>query len=310
MTGDIDSEIVIAIIDPMSEANLPWTPGDVLIFRCRAGAVAPAFAGRLAIDGDAVDLQFSLEMVEDVNATGRADVVYTVNGCGAHTCWGRLYIVEWDGVGFVNRIPEMKDSASPTFTVQDRRVVVDIGGIGSAGAGHQRSQQEIWEWDGRQFSLSEQITGPPTAVVHYLHDADEALARGDYGEAIGYYEQVQEETRLPAGLFLETEEQSLVVMRAYARFKLIVAYAVSGDLWRAQKQYDALLAEHPGGTPGSPYVILGEVFWSEFLTDEAPAAACAAAVVIGESNPTLAEQLYAGYANPEYEAADLCKIGR
>ncbi len=310
MTGDIDPETVVALIDPMPEVDLPWVPGDVLIFQCRGGAVVPAYVGRLATGGDPADLQFSLEKVEDVNGTGRADVVYTVSSCGAHTCWGRLYIIEWDGAGFVNRIPDMEDYAYPTFTVDDGRVVVDTGGIGSAGAGHQRSYQEIWVWDGRQFSRSEQIVGPPTALVHRLHDGDEALARGDYGEAISHYQQALEDTLLPVGLFLETDEQGTAVIRAYARFKLIVAYAVSGDLWRAQKQYDSLLAEHPGGTPGSPYVILGQAFWSEFLTNEAPASACAAAVAIAESNPTLAEQLYAGYANSEYEPADLCRVGR
>lgn len=309
ITGDMNPEVVVAVVDPMPEFDLPWPPGDVLIFQCKAGAVVPTYQGRQAIGEEPGDLQFSLEKVEDVNSTGRADVVYITSSCGAHTCMDRLYIVEWDGAGFVNRIPDIDYFPHATFTVEEGRVVVDAGGIGSAGAGYQRSYQEIWAWDGRQFSLIEQNIGPPTALVHYIHDGDEALAQGDYGEAIGHYQRALEDTSLPIGLFLETEEQAAAVLKAYARFKMLVAYAASGDGRRAQSQYDTLLTEHPGGSPGTPYLLLAQAFWSDFVANESPSSACAAAVTIAESNPTLAEQLYAGYANPEYEAADLCRVG-
>ena len=123
-----------------------------------------------------------MQKVEDVNGTGRADVIYFTRSCGAHTCWDRLYIVEWDGAGFVNRIPDLADFPHAAFSVGDGRVVVDAGGIGSVGAGYQRSYQEIWEWDGRQFTLTEQVVGPSTALMHYIHDGDAALAQGDYGD--------------------------------------------------------------------------------------------------------------------------------
>jgi hypothetical protein len=253
-------------------------------------------------------LSFTLEEVEDVNGTGRADVVYVTSSCGAHTCWERLYIVEWDGAGFVNRIPDMVEHPYPTFAVGDGQVLVDVGGIGSVGAGYQRSYGEAWEWDGKLFAVTEQIVGPPTALVHFIHDGDEALTQGDYGGAINHYQGALDRTDLPAGLFLENEEQGSAIVRAYARFKLVVAYAAAGDGRGAQSQYDLLMAEHPEGTPGHPYTLLGRAFWDDFLANEAPRSACAAAVALAESTPTLAEQLYAGYANPEYGPADLCRL--
>jgi len=310
MTGDMDPEIVVALIDPLSTVDLPWSQGEVLILQCRGGAVVPVYQGRLAVEQEPEAIEFMLRTVEDVNGTGRADLVYATRTCGANTCWDRLYVIEWDGAGFVNRVPNMADFAYPTFTVGDGQIVVDVGGIDSAGAGYQRGDRETWEWDGRQFVLTAQSVGPPTALVHYLHDGDVALSRGDYGGAIGRYQAALEDTILPTGLFLETEELGRAVVSAYARFKLVVAYAASGDGRGAQSQYELLIAEHPDGSPGYPYALLGQEFWIDFVANNSPRSACAAAVVIAESDPTLAEQLYAGYANPEYEPADLCPVER
>lgn len=310
ITGDIDSEIVVALMDPAPEFDLPWPSGDVFIFQCQDGVVVPAYQGRLATGQDPSDLQFTLYKVEDVNDTGRADVVFGTSSCGAHTCWNRLYVVEWDGAAFVNRVPDMLDYPFATFTVGDGQILVDVAGIGSAGAGYQRSYQEIWRWDAVQFANTEQIVGPPTALVHYVHDGDDALVGGDYGEAINHYQTALDDISLPAGLFLETEEQGMAIVRAYARFKLVVAYAASGDRDSAQSQHSLLMAEYPEGTPGSPYALIGQAFWHDFSANGVPRLACAAAVAVAEDDPTLAERLYAGYANPEYEPADLCRLER
>jgi hypothetical protein len=308
MTGDTDPEIVVALTDAAPESDLPWPPGDVLIFQCQGGAVVPAFQGRLAVDQDPDVVGFSLRTVEDVNGTGRADVVYVAHACGAHTCWDRLFILEWDGAGFVNRVRDMGEYLDAAFTLDDARVLVDVGVIGSVGAGYQRTYQEVWEWDGRRYALAEGVVGPPTALVHYIHAGDDALAGAEYGAAIGHYQAALDATSLPAGLSLETEEQGAATIEAYARFKLVVAYAASGDGRGAQTQYDLLIAEHPDGTPGYPYVLLAQAFWSAFLADDAPRSACDAVVALVESDPTLVERLYAGYANPEYEPRDLCRL--
>lgn len=309
LTGDADPEVVVALIDPAPEFDLPWPPGDVLILQCQGGAVVPAYQGRAAVGEGPSDLSFNLHRIEDVNRTGRADVVYATSSCGAHTCWDRLYIVEWDGTGFTNRIPGMGDYPHPTFNVSAGRVLVEVGGIASAGAGYQRSYSEGWEWDGRQFVVVERTVGPPTALIHYVHDGDDALARGDYGGAIGHYQSALDDTSLLAGLFLESEEEGTLTVRAYARFKLVVAFGAAGDGRGGQSQYDLLLAEHPEGTSGYPYARLGQAFWGDFVAHEAPRSACAAAVAVAESDPNVAERLYAGYANPEYGAPDLCRIG-
>jgi hypothetical protein len=309
LTGDKEPEIVVNLIDPAPEFDLPWPVGDLLIFKCHAGAQQLAYQGRATADQDMVaDLQFKLLQVEDVNTTGRADVVYITSSCGAHTCYDQLYIMEWDGSGFVNRIPAISAHPYATFSITEGQVIVDVGGIGSAGAGLQRVYQEVWQWDGREYVLADEIVGPPTALVHYIHDGDNALARGEYSEAIDHYRAALEDTGLPSGLFWQDEVQSQETIRAYARFKLVVAYAASGNAQEAQSQLDLLGTEYPQGSVGYPYTQMGQAFWREYETSDAPKKACAAAVSIAEADPSLAERLYAGYANPEYTPPDLCRL--
>jgi hypothetical protein len=146
------------------------------------------------------------------------------------------------------------------------------------------------------------------ALVHYVHDGDGALLRGDYAGAIGHYQGALGDASLPAGLFLESEEQGTAIVKAYARFKLVVAYASAGDGPGAQAQMDLLMAEHAEGTPGYPYALVAQAFWGDFVANGAPRSACAAAVALSEGDPALAERLYAGYANQVYEPADLCRL--
>jgi hypothetical protein len=309
LTGDNEPEIVVNLIDPAPEFDLPWPVGDLLIFKCQAGAQQLAYQGRATVDQDmSADLQFKLLQVEDVNITGRADVVYITSSCGAHTCNDQLYILEWDGNGFVNRIPAISAHPSATFSITERQVIVDVGGIGSAGAGLQRTYQEVWQWDGREYVLTDEIVGPPTALIHYVHDGDSALARGEYSEAFDHYQAALGDTSLPSGLFWQDEAQSQETIRAYVRFKLVVAYAASGNTQEAQTQFDLLGTEYPQGSVGYPYAQMGQAFWREYETSGVPRLACAAAVSIAEADPSLAERLYAGYANPEYTPQDLCRL--
>ncbi len=308
LSGDRDAEIVVALVDPQPEFDLPWPAGDLLIFQCQAGGVVPVYRGRTADDAVPADANFSLQKIEDVNGTGLADVVYTTTTCGAHTCFERLYIVEWDGTGFVNRIPALVDQPYPTFTLEEGRLLVQAGGIGSVGAGVQRGHSEVWTWNGQTFTQTETLVGPPLILAHYLHDGDELLAQGDYAGAIEAYQQAIDDKTLDSGLFSSSEAEGKAIVRAYARFKLMVAHAAAGDEARAEDYYNLLLQEHPEGTAGYPYVALAQAFRLAYARYGDPVGACEAAVAVAQNDPTPADILYAGYGNPNYVPADLCRL--
>jgi hypothetical protein len=309
MTGDRDDELVVFLVDPSPEGGVvQWPPGEVLIFRCEGGKVVPAFLGRSADDEDWDWFSFHRQKLEDVNDNGLADLVYVTRTCGAHTCFDRLYVIEWDGAAFVNQARSMEAYPFPTFMVGQGQVYVDIGGIGSAGAGIQRSHEEVWTWDGGRYTLSEEFIGQPLVLVQYVHDGDEALARGGYAEAIEHYLQALDTVDMDSGLFLGSEEDGLAVIQAYTLFKLVVSHAAGGGVASAETYYDRLLAGHPGGTLGHVYVRLAEAFWSDFTANGNAATGCQETVAVAEAEPLSTDLLYAGYANPEYTPARLCEL--
>jgi hypothetical protein len=307
MTGDRDDELVVFLVDPSPKAGvIQWPPGEVLIFQCEAGKVVPAFLGRSADDEDWDWFTFQRQKLEDVNDNGLADLVYVGRTCGAHTCFDRLYVIEWDGAAFVNRALSMEAYPYPTFMVGQGQIHVDVGGIGSAGAGIQRSVQEVWTWDGVQYAFSEETVGPPLTLIQYTHDGDDALARGSYAEAIEHYLLALDTVDMDSGLFLGSEEDGLAVIQAYTLFKLVVSHAAAGDVASAETYFDRLLAGHLGGTLGHVYVRLAEAFWNDFMANGDAVRACQEAVAVAEVEPLSTGLLYAGYANPEYTPARLC----
>jgi hypothetical protein len=309
MTGDPDPEIVVSLIDPSPGAQIgPWPPGDLLILQCQLGSVSTAYRGRLAAEEDWDWNSFHLDRVEDVNGTGLPDLIYTTRSCGAHTCFDRLYVIEWDGTGFVNRVPNMESYPYPTFSVGDGQILVDSVGFGSVGAGIQRGHREIWTWNGDQFALTEQLTGPPLALIHYVHDGDAALVQGDYTQAIAHYQAAISTADLPSGLFPDEANEGTAVVQAYARFKLTVASAAADDRASAENHYNLLVAEHPPGTPGHPYLLLAQAFWNDLLAGADPWLACATVGAVAQTDPMFTEMLYAGYGNPMYEPEQLCAL--
>lgn len=309
MTGDTDSETVVLLVDPSPDAGSAAGPaGDVLVFQCQAGVVTLAFQGREQADEDWDWFSFEFHSIADVNQSGLDDLVYLTRTCGAHTCFEQLHIVEWDGRGYVNLAASMEAYPFPAFALGGGKVVIDAGGIGSAGAGTQRSHREAWAWDGESYVLSEAVVGPPAALIHFMHDGDEALARGNYEEAIEQYRTMRASSLGSGLVFVDDVQQELAIVGAYNGFKLVVAHAAAGDEASAESEYNRLRSEHLPGTDGHPFVVMAGAFWSVLEAEGDAVAACSAAVVIAESDASIAERLYAGYANPEYTPEELCSL--
>lgn len=303
LTGDGVPEILAVVIDP--EAPFVAPPGDLLIFYCWEAAVVRAFSA-VELEGGS-GLGYALLEIRDLNGNGLLDVAYVSMTCGAHTCYHELYIVEWDGVVFRNLIPDSGQLPYGTFEIGDGQVRAEAAGVASAGAGIQRTYYQVWDWDGQLFAPTDGYWGPPVVRVHFLYDGDDALMRGDLATAIESYRGALLSTEMETGLFLpEADETTLA---AFARFKLLVAYAVAGDGAALAETYRALSAGVPEGSPGYVYLLMAQAFREEIQAGRAPEQACEAAVAVAAAHPEAVDSLYAGYANTMYNAPeDLCRV--
>ena len=54
-----------------------------------------------------------------MNADGKPDLVYTDASCGAHTCFGTLFVDSWDGKAYVDSITDDPTMAEPEYTIKD-----------------------------------------------------------------------------------------------------------------------------------------------------------------------------------------------
>ncbi len=304
LTGEGDPEIVVVIVDPGRASTFIPTPGDLLILRRQDGTAEPVFSA--VQQGGSPDLGYFLLSIEDINGNGRPEVPYYSRSCGAHTCFDRLFVLEWDGADYVNLIPGFLGSPYATFSFDQGQIAVDIGGIASVGAGVQRDYSEIWSWDGAVYTLTEQIVGPPLVGIHYLYDGDDALLQGDVATAIEDYQQALRPLKMEPGLFAEGAEE---ILRAFARFKLMIAFSLAGEPAFAEDVYQQMLSEHPPGSPGFIYLQMASAFRQAYQESGDAREACAAANAVAAAHPEAVDALYAGYANTLYlEPGDLCRV--
>ncbi|MBN1975972.1 MAG: hypothetical protein JW918_01115 [Anaerolineae bacterium] len=303
LTGDDDPEIVVAL-QYVGEAVAP--SGDLLIFSRQAGGWALLYQEGYDPSSPAVRLL----PVLDANGDGRQDIVYTLITCGAHTCFESLQILSWRGTGFFSLMGGRLDMPHPTYTVAPGRIDAGSGSVASVGAEPQRGYSEVWEWNGDVFTVTQQIWEPPVYRYHALLDGDRALLSGDYATAVTTYERVIGDDALQEWGAVSGGDPGVerAQLAAFARWRLVLTRVRSGDLGGAQSAYDRLQAEHPDGAVGHDVAALAEVFWGAYAADGSVIDGCTALVVAAKEHTSVHDffnENY-GYANPRWEAVDIC----
>lgn len=309
LTGDGKREVVVALVDPTVQAIAP--PGRLLIYVCRSGAY------ELALDQESGDQRGSphLWYVQDLDAEPGAEVVVSEPLCGAHTCYEFVRLLDWTGAGFENRLAGQTDDLPyPDVRVvdPDGDGVYDLeilgGAVGSVGAGPQRSLTRVWRHDSvtGRWEVAEERLAEADYRVHVLHDAGAAAEAGDYQEALRLYRQVIDDETLRDWAEPEAERATL---SAYARFRIMVVYAVMGEADFAETAYRELRQAVPEGSAQRAYVEMAQAFLEAYRADRLEAG-CAAARAYAESHAeAVLEPLGPaafGYANPAYEPQDVC----
>jgi hypothetical protein len=305
LTGDGIQEIVVALQYAGDQAP---PPGDLLVLSADGHAL-------LFQEGyDPHGASIRLLQVIDADQDAKADIAYTSITCGAHTCFESLNILAWSGARLSSLMGGRLDMPYPTYSVTPGRIHAQSGLIGSVGADPQRGYSEVWELQGSVFTVTQQIWQPPVYRYHALLDADRALFAGDHVAAVSGYERVIDDKALQewgavSGSADPATERAYLA--AFARWRLALTYLQAGDLGSAQAQHNRLLVDFPGGSTGHDVAFLAEVFWAAYLPDADIVAGCNAMVEAAKAAPSVHgffNETY-GYANPRWEAVDVCPFG-
>jgi hypothetical protein len=283
--------------------------GSILVFRCDKNRYKLAYSSSPAQNlGPPV-----LIALQDLNADGVTEILYSRETCGAHTCFQQVEILRWDRSGFKNLFKGRSDDLpSPSIQIVgpvsdgSYRIEITAEGISSVGAGPYRKFTRIWGWSAERSSfvvLDEQLA-PPTYRIHMLHDADDAATAGNLEAALIMYQRVREDGDLDDWVKGESGQAEL---SAFAAFRQINIYVLLGRLDAAQQAIDFLKASIPEGSPGHGIRLIAELYWQAYLETRDPEAACASAQRFAGQQPAqVLEPLQYGYANRTYTPADMC----
>jgi hypothetical protein len=309
LTGDKKNDVVVSFLEPDPQTVPP--PGALLVYICRGDQYTLA---HIELSDNFLSAPRILRL-QDLNADGSADLLFSSTTCGAHTCFESTQILAWNGVDFEPRLDGGTDdlpSPDLQITDYDRDGVYDIemtaGGFSSVGAGPQRSLTRIWEYNPGSglWEPSQQILGTSDYRIHILHDADAASRNGEYQVALVLYDQVINNPDLLD--WMEKEEEKLNI-GAYARYKLVVVYALQGNLERAQSFLDEIDSVYSVNIPQRVYIDMAIEFLIAYEQGGQEAGCLAAhqfaALNAGQVLSPLGSLTF-GYANPDYTPLDVC----
>ena len=305
VTGDGQRDVVV------SYTNLQQPPqGALLIFTCNGSQYILSHTVLSAEGGQTPRLLH----IQDLNANGLHEVVYSSTQCGAHTCFEDLQILGWNNGVFEPLLAgSTADQPYPSFKLtdfdEDGIYDLEVVGtaIGSVGAGPQRDQINIWKYDSAssRWAVAEQTLASSPFRIHLVHDAEAAMDRGEYLIASLLFQQVIEDDTL---IEWANEEQEYNTLAAYAYYKRIVAALFQSDRPGGLALYGEM-AEIYEDSPQYGFVEMADAFLanSELISLED---SCTSAREYASSHPALVldplgSEVY-GYANPDFAPADVC----
>jgi hypothetical protein len=309
LTGNGVIDVVVSLINPDSPGILPG--GGMWIFTCETGIYELQYEQRSQEVFGAPHIWY----VEDMDADGRAELVVSEGTCGAHTCFEAVQLLDWEDGAFVNRLAgDSLDLPNPDIRIDDPdedgiyNLLVVGGGVSSVGAGPPRELARVWalQRDSGAWEVSGELLGPSDYRIHILHDAETAAREGDVPNALALYQRVVIDETLQDWVDPEDER---ITLGAYARYKIMVLYALSDQEKFAQTTLTEMQAEYPAWIPQYAFVNMAEIFLGQFAQGGAEAA-CAAAQNFAAANSTRVLDpmgpLAFGYSSPTISSQEMC----
>lgn len=314
LTGDGALDVVISVVNPEAEPLTFIPPGRLFVYYCADGVYELAYT-----DAGTDDAQAGLPEVvalEDVTGDGIADVLHASSTCGAHTCFVNVQGARWsdDASEFVQLFEEPVSEPYAEVEVLDETgddvgdVVVDVGMIGSVGAGPQRTWRDVYTWQGEGFERVEHEATSPAHPIHLINEADDLLLSGEYADAIPLLQRSYEDPLLDREWALyEGWEADL---EAYARYRVMLSHVALGADEQAQAVYERLVEDFPtADVPGGVFAGWAETFWSAYQPGGSAGAGCEAVLALVDTPDfdVIPLNQY-GYANRQYDPQEMCPL--
>lgn len=313
LSGDGEPETIVSIIDPFSADWAAGPGGMLLIYGCENRQVALWYSN---IASQPQPLSRIVQTGNFIAAPRGGQIAVQSEFCGASTCFVRLELLGWNGQAIVNLLAEPLESPSAQYRLvqADGDAPIEIeaqkGVIGSIGAGPQRTEQQLWDWNGAQYVKTKSDLSPVEYRIHAIYEADDAFAAGDYQKAIDWYSRVITDDNLKDWLteigYAKAHDRD--TLRSYARFRLLLSGLLRGDA-NAGDQLNALTAEYPAGSPVHQTQQMAQLLWDKYQATQNWALTCAAVNTFANEEYQIVDDLgLFGYANRMYTSDDMCPI--
>lgn len=296
--------MVVVIHDPAAAAANPQ--GKLLVYH--TGTKGYSLAHKHVTQGS-INLLLVEDQIGDLNLDGKPDIAYFDMSCGAHTCFGTLFVESWDGKAYADWIIGDPTMAEGSYAIEDtttegqgREIVVHGGVIGSVGAGPQRAWTETYvSSKGAPYVLYSQVYDPSTCLYHKIADANrmfDAWALDGFEPAIEAYKAAIADATVTACGEIKDE---VATLRDFARFRLLVADVAAG---RARESVGL-----PEQITNKTLAGAADTFLTSYKDNTSVIQACRDATRYAQANPASWQYLADwGYANPSFTAQDLCPL--
>jgi hypothetical protein len=313
LSGDGEPETIVSIIDPFS-ADQPTGPsGMLLIYGCENRQVALWYSNIAARPNP---LPRIVQTGNFIAAPRGNQIAVQTETCGANTCFEKFNVLGWDGQALVSLLAEPLDLPSAQYQLVQAdadtpiEIQVQTGVNKSIGAGPQRTEKQLWDWNGAQYVEVKVERSPVEYRIHAVYEADDAFNAGNYQKAIDWYSRVITDDTLKdwlteAGYANAHDGDTL---KAYARFRLLLIGLLRGDA-NAEDQLKALTADYPDGSPVNQTTQMAQLLWDKYQATKDWVQTCAAVNAFANDQYQIIDDLgLFGYSNRMYTSDDMCPI--
>ncbi len=313
LSGDGEPETIVSIIDPFSADQSTGPSGMLLIYGCENRQVTLWYSNIAARPNP---LPRIVQTGNFIAAPRGNQIAVQTGTCGANTCFEKFDILGWDGQSIVSLLAEPLELPAGQYQLvqADADAPIEIQaqkGINSSiGAGPQRTEKQLWDWNGAQYVKVKTEVSPVEYRIHAVYEADDAFTAGDYQKAIDWYSRVITDDTLKdwlteAGYANAHDGDTL---KAYARFRLLLIGLLRGDA-NAADQLKALTADYPDGSPVNQTTQMAQLLWDKYQATKDWAQTCAAVDAFANDQYQIIDDLgLFGYSNRMYTSDDMCPI--